>query len=92
MANLGFDILFDLVLLTADGTDDIPLFFISLIVSATINGQNHPAPCKSEPSVSNDKSIANTTIAKMTEATITTIVELWSCGNVGHVTLFTSSL
>ena len=27
VANLGFDILFDLVLLTADGTDDIPLFF-----------------------------------------------------------------
>ena len=36
--------------------------------------------------------MANTTSAKMTDATITTTVELWSCWNVGHVTLFTSSL
>ena len=41
---------------------------------------------------SNVKSMASTITAKMTEATITTIVELWSCGNVGHVTLFTISL
>ena len=41
---------------------------------------------------SNVTSIARTTTAKMTEATITTIVELWSWGNVGYVTLFTSSL
>ena len=37
---------------------------------------------------SNVRSMASTITAKMTEATITTIVELWSCGNVGVVRFF----
>ena len=41
---------------------------------------------------SNDISIANTTIAKITEATITTTVELCNCENEGHETFSTSSL
>lgn len=37
-------------------------------------------------------SIANTIKAKITEATMTTIVEFCNCENVGQVTLLTSSL
>ncbi len=37
-------------------------------------------------------SIANTIKAKITEATMTTIVEFYNCENVGQVTLLTSSL
>ena len=37
-------------------------------------------------------SIASTIKAKITEATITTIVEFCNCAKVGHVTLLTSSL
>ncbi len=41
---------------------------------------------------SNVKSMASTITAKITDATITTTVELWSCGKVGQVTLLTNSL
>ena len=36
---------------------------------------------------SNEMSIISTTIAKIAEATITTIVEFCNCGNEGHDTL-----